>query len=112
MRRVDEFFPSAVSFLADAGGESLLEIEKPLLVVLDVHDLFPTTLPVPQRFTWNGSRDAESSQGPNVNTYARNPRSLEDSVSTCRRGDAPETRRTIPDRSDRKSTRLNSSHLG
>ena len=43
----------------------------------------------------------ERPQGPNVNTYARNPASLEDSVRKWRRRGAPTTSRIIPERSKR-----------
>jgi hypothetical protein len=41
MRRVDEFSPAVLGFLADAGGQGFLEVEEALLVVLNVHDVFP-----------------------------------------------------------------------
>lgn len=44
MRRVDEFSPAMVPFLANASGQSFVEVEEALLVVLNVHDVFPTTL--------------------------------------------------------------------
>jgi hypothetical protein len=39
MRRVDEFSPPLVGFLANSGGKLFLEVEEPLLVVLNVHDV-------------------------------------------------------------------------
>src|SRR4029453_17000530 len=51
MRRVDEFSPAMVGFLANPSGQSFFEVEKALLVVLNVHDVFPTTLRMQLRFT-------------------------------------------------------------
>jgi hypothetical protein len=41
MRRVNEFSPTLVGLLANAGGQSFFEIEEALLVVLNVHDDVP-----------------------------------------------------------------------
>ena len=39
MRRVDEFFPALVGFVANLSGQSFFELEESLLEVLDVHDV-------------------------------------------------------------------------
>jgi hypothetical protein len=41
MRRVDEFSPALVGFLANPSGQSFFQVEEALLVMLNVHDVFP-----------------------------------------------------------------------
>src|SRR5882672_6024968 len=41
MRRLDEFSPALVGFLANPSGQSVFQVEEAPLVVLNVHDLFP-----------------------------------------------------------------------
>src|SRR5260370_17528128 len=51
MGRVDEFSLALVRFMANPGGQSLFQIEEALLVVLNVHEVFPTTLHMQYRST-------------------------------------------------------------
>ena len=51
MGRVDEFSPALVSFMANPGGQSLFQVEEALLVELNVHEVFPTTLHMQYRST-------------------------------------------------------------
>jgi hypothetical protein len=46
MGRLDDFSPPLVRLLPNPGGQRVFEVEQALLVMLNVHDVVPTTLRV------------------------------------------------------------------